>query len=182
MKTLILVTSLLGVFFSPLLADDSISITNQGNACGSVHQTVNINNQDNIANIVAHAGMSSSSSIFDWGSGFVASRILSRRACYVSRMDRATFPSLQEVQRLASTRKMKPKNSYPEVQLQYSGSPQPLVNLGQFGPHIQTLCRSVPTYMVFPARQAEFFVGGELCARAGLLGIFGISICGGFEF
>ncbi|XP_029457645.1 gastrokine-2 [Rhinatrema bivittatum] len=179
MKALIAITAL---FFVQTLADDSISIINQGNDGGSVHQTVNINNKNNIANINSHAGMCSSNSIFDYGRGLIATRLLSRRACYVGRMNREIFPSLQELRQLAYNQKMQRFIPFPrQVRLQYSSAKSPFVDIAQFGPHIEAMCRAIPTYPV-QLEENDFFFETAGCAKAGLLGIFGISVCGGISF
>ncbi|XP_030057719.1 gastrokine-2 [Microcaecilia unicolor] len=179
MKALIAITALL---FSQTLADDSISIINQGNDGGSIHQTVNINNENNIANINAHAGMCSSNSIFDYGRGLIATRLLSRRACYVGRMNREIFPSLKELRQLAYDQQMGKSVQFSrQVRLQYAPAQPSLTSIDQFGPHVEAMCRDIPTYPV-RLEENELFVEGGGCAKAGILGIFGISICGGITF
>ncbi|KAM3925702.1 gastrokine-1-like isoform 2-T2 [Leptodactylus fuscus] len=172
MKALILLAAVLGVVF----ATDNIDINNSGNEGGNVHQTVNIDNHDNIANINQYNGWHSWNSIWDYNRGLFAARLVSRRACVVSRMNRNMVPSLAELSK-ASQEKVNP-NAPPPRTLTYTVSQTKVKNVAQFGSHIEALCKGVPTFYAQETQGAGLFVNLHGCTNLGLLRFLGISLCG----
>ncbi|XP_063786441.1 gastrokine-1-like [Pseudophryne corroboree] len=172
MKTFILLAALLGVS----LATDNIEINNQGNDGGSVHQTVNIDNHDNIANVNQYNGWHSWNSIWDYNRGLFAARLMSKRACVVSRMNRNVVPSLAELSKV-SQEKQDP-NAPPPQSLMYTVSQTRVKNVAQFGTHIEALCKGVPTFYAQEMQGAGLFVNLQGCTDLGILRFLGISLCG----
>ncbi|XP_069799118.1 gastrokine-1-like isoform X1 [Dendropsophus ebraccatus] len=172
MKALILLAAVLGVVF----ATDNININNQGNDGGNVHQTVNIDNHDNVANVNQYNGWNSWNSIWDYGRGLYAVRLMSRRACVVSRMNRNVVPSLVELSK-ASQEKQNP-NAPPPRTLTYTVSQTKVKNVAQFGNHIEALCKGVPTFYAQETQGAGLFVNLHGCTNLGILRFLGISLCG----
>ncbi|XP_030057720.1 gastrokine-1 [Microcaecilia unicolor] len=179
MKLTILMISLLGILLTQTLANDSISLTNQGNDGGSVHQTVNINNQNNIANIDTNAGWNSWNSVWDYNTGFIAIRPFAKKTCYVNKMNRKVVPSLQELARLTKEKKdQKGPAAPPPHSLQYTTTNTLANNVAQFGKFVEALCKGVPTYYSQEVQGGNFFfeIGG--CINAGILWVVDINICG----
>ncbi|XP_075711454.1 gastrokine-1-like [Rhinoderma darwinii] len=170
MKALILLAALLGVVF----ATDNIDINNQGNDGGNVHQTVNIDNHDNIANINHFNGWNSWNSIWDYGRGLFAVRLMSKRVCVVSRMNRNVVPSLEQLSK-ASQEKQNP-NAPPPRSLTYTISQTRVKNVAQFGDHITALCKGVPTFHAQEMQDPRFY--GTGCNTSAIINILGITICG----
>ncbi|XP_068128472.1 gastrokine-1-like isoform X2 [Hyperolius riggenbachi] len=173
MKALILLAAILGVSF----ADDNIRISNQGNDGGSVHQTVNINNQDRIANVNQYNGWNSWNSVWDYERGLFATRLVSKRYCVVSRMNRNVMPSLEQLSR-ATQGAQEPQA--PTKSLTYTISQTRVKNVAQYGDHIEALCKGVPTFF---AQEMQGGAGGMFfalqgCTNLGILRFLGISLCG----
>uniref|UniRef100_A0A8C3H6E6 Gastrokine-2 n=1 Tax=Chrysemys picta bellii TaxID=8478 RepID=A0A8C3H6E6_CHRPI len=138
-----------------------------------VQQTVTISNELHIADIHVHAGMCSSDTIFDYKHGYIATRLFSRRACFILKMEKGYIPELEEIGRLAYEKQM---FSQKNLWVQYEPSDSIFGEIKEwftFGKPIEKLCKGVPVYKV---RKVEGEAGG--CAKAGILGILGISICG----
>uniref|UniRef100_A0A8D0GRG4 Gastrokine 2 n=1 Tax=Sphenodon punctatus TaxID=8508 RepID=A0A8D0GRG4_SPHPU len=144
-----------------------------------VQQTMTIDNEKNVADIHVHAGMCSSDTIFDYKHGYIATRLFSRRACFILKMKQGYIPELEEIGRLAYERQMLNKMfSSKNIWLQYEPSHSFFGEIKEwfiFGDSIEKLCKGVPVYKV---RKVE----SDACAKAGLLGILGISICGDVHF
>ncbi|TEA31650.1 hypothetical protein DBR06_SOUSAS23910004 [Sousa chinensis] len=66
---------------------------------GPIQETMTIDNEKNTAVINIHAGSCSSTTIFDYKHGYIASRVLSRRACYILKMNHKAIPALDQLQR-----------------------------------------------------------------------------------
>ncbi|XP_006151352.1 gastrokine-2 isoform X2 [Tupaia chinensis] len=146
---------------------------------GNVQETITIDNEKNIAIVNIHAGSCSSTTIFDYKHSYIASRVFSRRACYILKMDHRAIPALDQLQRYIYERKalnsmFSPKYTW----VKYN----PLESLIKhmdwflFGSPIKQLCEHVPLYKGEVVEKEYTGAGG--CAKVGLLGILGISICG----
>uniref|UniRef100_A0A8C8RA10 Gastrokine-2 n=1 Tax=Pelusios castaneus TaxID=367368 RepID=A0A8C8RA10_9SAUR len=150
-----------------------------GNNGDYVQQTVTISNEHNIADIHVRAGKCSSDTIFDYKHGYIATRLFSRRACFILKMEKGYIPELQEIGRLAYEKQVILWCMFSQKNLwvQYEPSDSLIGEIKEwfiFGKHIERLCKGVPIYKV---HKIEGAVKAGGCARAGILGILGISIC-----
>ncbi|KAM4866973.1 gastrokine-2 [Thomomys bottae] len=157
------------------------NVFSPSNNGGNIQETVTIDNQENTATVDIHAGSCSSTTIFDYKHGYIASRVLSRRACYILKMDHKAIPALDQLQRYIYEKQMMKtitSSKYTWVKYNPLKSLITKVDWLLFGSPIEQLCKHIPLYegkMVEKSHNTG--VGG--CAKAGLLGIFGISICAG---
>ncbi|XP_072258931.1 gastrokine-1-like isoform X2 [Pyxicephalus adspersus] len=172
MKALILLAAIIGVSF----ATDNVAVNNQGNDGGNVHQTVNINNQDQTANINQYNGFHSWNSIWDYQRGYFAARLLSSRACVVSRINRNVVPSLEQLSK-ATQEKQNP-HAPPPRSLTYTVSQTRVKNMAQYGKQIEALCKGIPTFYAQEQQGAGLFVNLHGCTDLGILRFLGISLCG----
>uniref|UniRef100_A0A4X2L0E3 Gastrokine-2 n=1 Tax=Vombatus ursinus TaxID=29139 RepID=A0A4X2L0E3_VOMUR len=123
-----------------------MSPTNNG---VSVQETVQIENEKNVAIINVHEGKCSSTTVFDYKHGYVASRLLSRRACYIMKMDHANIPALDELKRyIYETQEMQNMFSPKYTWVKYNPIQSLLTNIDWFlfGSPIENLCKHVPLY------------------------------------
>ncbi|XP_021554918.1 gastrokine-2 [Neomonachus schauinslandi] len=155
------------------------NIISPNNNGGNLQETVTIDNQKNIAIVNIHAGSCSSTTIFDYKHGYIASRVLSRRACYILKMDHKAIPALDELKRYIYE-KQAMKNMYSDKYLWVKYNPlQSLImhiDWFLFGSPIRQLCSHVPLYKGEVVDKI-YNVRADVCSRTGFLGIFGISIC-----
>ncbi|OCT86657.1 gastrokine-1 [Xenopus laevis] len=170
MKALVLITSLLAVAF----ATDNIDIKNKGNVGSDVHQTVNIDNHDNVANVNQYNGMDSWNTMWDYNRGLFAVRLLSKKACVVSRINRNVVPSLEYLSK-ASQEKQK-TNAPPPPSMTYTVTKNQVRNVAQFGKHITALCNNIPTYHATEVQDPSLYE--TECIKSSIINILGIVICG----
>ncbi|XP_069799334.1 gastrokine-1-like [Dendropsophus ebraccatus] len=165
MKTLVVFAALLGT----LLANDNVDINNRGNVGGNVHQTVNINNQDQVAHVNSLNGCKSWDSIFDFGRGVFATRLYGKKTCVVTKIDKTVFPSLEV---FGTQTQRKPVKTTPSL-FKYNVNKVPIANIGIYGVHIEALCRGTPSYTA-DVNQVDEYYG---CDTNSIIDIGGISFC-----
>ncbi|NXT58668.1 GKN2 protein, partial [Pluvianellus socialis] len=85
-----------------------------------------------------------------YSQGYIATRLFSRTACYIMKINKAYIPDLQEIRRLALERQTmhtpySPKNLWLEYQSGRSmrGTYEDWLIYGE---HIQQLCRGLPLH------------------------------------
>ncbi|KAF3826711.1 hypothetical protein GH733_009236 [Mirounga leonina] len=180
------------------------NIISPNNNGGNLQETVTIDNQKNIAIVNIHAGSCSSTTIFDYKHGYIASQVLSRRACYILKMDHKAIPALDELKRYIYEKQVILQDPFPfPVPLPgkagaYRGKKRAMKNMYSdkylwvkynplqslimhidwflFGSPIRQLCSHVPLYKGEVVDKL-YNVRADVCSRTGFLGIFGISIC-----
>uniref|UniRef100_A0A674IE46 Gastrokine 3, pseudogene n=1 Tax=Terrapene triunguis TaxID=2587831 RepID=A0A674IE46_9SAUR len=97
-----------------------------------------------------------------------ATRLFNKRACIVAKMNKDAFPSLEKLT----------KGTPPPPFLRFSITKTRFRNVAQFGRSIGNLCKGVPTYYAQQDQGGALFFESQGCADAGILGLFGIYLCG----
>ncbi|NXR14982.1 GKN2 protein, partial [Semnornis frantzii] len=112
--------------------------------------TMTIHSEKQIVEVHVRSGIYSSDTIFDYSKGYIATRLFSRKACFILKISQKYIPELQEIGRLAFERKtMKsiysPDNVWVEFQSGHSlfGN---IKNWFRYGEHIKQLCSGLPLY------------------------------------
>ncbi|XP_019572713.1 gastrokine-2 [Rhinolophus sinicus] len=155
------------------------NIISPNNNGGNVQETIAIDNEKNTATVNIHAGSCSSTTVFDYKHGYIATRILSRRACYILKMNHQAIPALDQLERYIYERKaLNSMFSSKYTWVKYNPLQSLLTDVKWFlfGSPIEQLCKHIPLYKGEVVENTRT-VGAGGCAKAGLLGIFGISIC-----
>nr|XP_008515210.1 PREDICTED: gastrokine-2 [Equus przewalskii] len=176
----VLLPVVLAIFGTQSHGYEVYNIISQVNNGGSVQETVTIDSEKEVATINIHAGSCSSTTIFDYKHGYIASRLLSRRACYILKMNRQTTPSLEQLkQSIYETKALNNIFSNKYLWVKYNPLQSLITHMDWFlfGSPIKQLCKDVPLYKGEVAGEILNNVGAGSCAKAGLLGIFGISVC-----
>ncbi|XP_042329886.1 gastrokine-2 [Sceloporus undulatus] len=171
------IIALLGFFWSPAFA--SYEVYRIPSPSGDfIQQSVTIDNTNQVANIHVYGGLCSSDTIFDYKHGYIATRVFSRRACFILKMEKGYVPLLQEIGRLAYEKQMMKEMISPQnVWVEYAPSDSFFGSIGEwlkFGSSIEQLCHDVPVYTV---KRVEKGFHVSSCAKAGILGILGITVC-----
>nr|XP_019572668.1 PREDICTED: gastrokine-1 [Rhinolophus sinicus] len=179
MKLTVVFAGLLGVFLTPAFAQYNINI-GAGNSGGSGQQTVSVNNAHNVANVDNNNGWDSWHTLWDYNTGFAATRLFSKKACIVHKMNKDVMPSLQDLDTMVKEKKLQDKGpgGPPPKGLMYSINPDKVNNLDEFGNSIASMCRRVPTYMAEEVQGASLFFYSGKCISADILWIVNISFCG----
>ncbi|XP_056425192.1 gastrokine-1-like, partial [Hyla sarda] len=166
----VIIVTILGVFLTQALANDNVNINNSGNDGGSVNQQVNINNQDQVANINYPNGWNSWDSVCDFAKGFAATRLYNKKICVVTKI-KPSFPTLAQLSTIAKTKKV-PTNTQ---LVTYTINQKPIVNIEEYGQHINALCKGMPAYTA----QEMPNVGEDFayCKANSIITILGINFC-----
>ncbi|XP_058934519.1 gastrokine-2 [Kogia breviceps] len=153
-----------------------ISPTDNGDP---IQETMTIDNEKNTAVINIHEGSCSSTTVFDYKHGYIASRVFSRRACYILKMNHKAIPALDQLKRYIFERQAL-NNMFSDKYIWVKYNPlQSLithVDWFLFGSPIRQLCEHIPLYNGELAEKTHDTDAGD-CAKTGLPGILGISIC-----
>ncbi|XP_074664018.1 gastrokine-1-like [Strix aluco] len=157
MKFTIVTTVLLGLLLTPALADDlqgealsrKISITGG-------YQILTINKHWRVATIEEKSIHRSSKVILNYDMGFIGTKVMPEKTCFVSLMDRKEIPTLDELPRLAEESNVRLKRS-PIKELTYIVK-RPVRDLKSYGPDIFAMCRGLRTFV---ATEVHSFSGVE---------------------
>ncbi|XP_006984634.1 gastrokine-2 [Peromyscus maniculatus bairdii] len=183
MKTPVAFLVVLSIFGIQSQADEVFNIFTPSTNGGNVQETVTIDNEKNTATINIHAGSCSSTTIFDYKHGYIASRVLSRRACYVLKMDHKAIPALDKLQRyLYEKQAISTMDSREYTWVKYNPLKALIMKVDWFlfGSPIEQLCKNIPLYEGEVVTKPKEVSTGA-CAKVGLLGILGLSICAGIH-
>ncbi|KAG8440907.1 hypothetical protein GDO86_006586 [Hymenochirus boettgeri] len=167
MKFLIVAFALLGVS----LATGNIEINNVGDDGSDISQNININNQNNVANINNWNGLNSWDSICDFGSGFAATRMFSKKICVITKINPETFPNLTQLRAMAKDKQYKPSQKMNT----YIVNQSTVSNFGEYGKHIESMCKGVPSYTA--QEIPSFEEGFAVCQFNSVFSLIGINLC-----
>ncbi|XP_004277067.1 gastrokine-2 isoform X2 [Orcinus orca] len=179
MKILVLFLVALAIFGTQSHGYEVYNIISPTDNDGPIQETMTIDNEKNTAVINIHAGSCSSTTIFDYKHGYIASRVLSRRACYILKMNHKAIPALDQLQRyIFEGQALNNMFSDKYIWVKYNPLQSLITDVDWFlfGSPIRQLCEHIPLYKGEVAEKTHDTCA-EGCAKAGLLGIWGISIC-----
>ncbi|NXE56406.1 GKN2 protein, partial [Casuarius casuarius] len=112
--------------------------------------TMTIDNEKNLADVHIRSGDYSSDIIFDYRHGYVATRLFSRNACFILKIEKDSIPELKELGRLAFEKQTLKKIFSPnDVWVEYEAGSSTLANMREwlvYGRAIENLCRDLPIY------------------------------------
>ncbi|EMP30528.1 Gastrokine-1 [Chelonia mydas] len=175
----IVIASLLGVFLTPSLATDNVNENNQGNDGGNSHQTVSINNNKHVANIDTNNGWNSWNSVWDYGNGFMATRVFSKKSCIIARMNKDVMPDIVVIPRLISERKCLGAHCA-KYYRSYGISRNYVTDVAGLGAPIQAACRGLSTYWATEYDRLQKVLSGTGCIGVKLL-ILDVNLCGSLK-
>ncbi|KAM6113291.1 gastrokine-2 [Phoenicopterus ruber ruber] len=167
---------LLGVFWTQTSALETFHLQEPDN--GYVTGTMTIHNEKQIVEVYVTSGPYSSITIFDYLHGYIATKLLSRNACFILKIDKQYVPELREIGRLAFERETmrtvySPKNVWVQFQSGHS-------MLGRdkdwllYGTHIERLCTGLPLYQLAKIQSLR---NDHDCVQAGIPSIWDMKIC-----
>ncbi|XP_074082414.1 gastrokine-1 [Macrotis lagotis] len=169
---------LLGFLWDSTSAD-TINISNDDNTSGGGSQRVSINNEHNVANVDNDNGWDGSwNSIWDYNTGFAATRIFAKKTCIVHRLNRDVVPGLQDLERMSKENRANVHAGSSPKSLRYEVEPEELSDLTQFGTPIENLCRGLRTYKAQEVQGQSFLFYSGSCFQAGIIWLLNISLCG----
>uniref|UniRef100_A0A8C0FHS0 Gastrokine-2 n=1 Tax=Bubo bubo TaxID=30461 RepID=A0A8C0FHS0_BUBBB len=104
--------------------------------------TMTIHNEENMVEVHVRSGVYSSDTIFDYSHGYIATRLFSRNACFILKINKESIPELQEIGRLKI---YSPHNVWAQFQSGHSlfGRIRDWI---VYGKPIERLCSGLPLY------------------------------------
>ncbi|XP_020840868.1 gastrokine-1 [Phascolarctos cinereus] len=179
MKLVIVCIGLLGLLQGSTFADSNISVSDDNNVGGGgAQQTVSVNHSHNVANIDNDKGWESWHSLWDYNTGFAATRIFAKKTCIVYRLNRDVVPGLQDLEKTAKEKRANVHTGPSPKSLHYQIEPEEVKNLTQFGTPIENMCKGLRTYKAQEVQGQSFSFFSGSCFNADLLWLVNISICG----
>ncbi|XP_027721417.1 gastrokine-1-like isoform X1 [Vombatus ursinus] len=169
---------LLGLLQGSTFADINSNIGDGNNISDHSAQTVTVNDNHNIANIDNNNGWDSWNSLWDYNTGFAATRIFAKKICIVHRLNRDVLPGLQDLKKTAKEKRANVHTGPSPKSLQYQIEPEELKDLTQFGTPIENMCKGLRTYKAQEVQGQSFLFFSGSCFNADILWLLNISICG----
>ncbi|XP_014800939.1 PREDICTED: gastrokine-2 isoform X2 [Calidris pugnax] len=124
------------------------------------------------------SGVYSSDTIIDYARGYIATRLFSRNACFIMKINKQYIPDMQEMGRLAFAREtMNTVYSPNNVWVQFQSGDSRFGRMKDwivYGKPIEQLCTGLPLYQLVKTEPLPNFHG---CASAGIPSILGLKIC-----
>ncbi|NXW01875.1 GKN2 protein, partial [Fregetta grallaria] len=112
--------------------------------------TMTIHNEKNIVEVHVRSGVYSSDTIFDYSTGYIATRLFSRKACFIMKINKKYIPELEQIGRLAFERKtMKTVYTPNNVWVQFQSGHSVFGDIKEwllYGRSIERLCAGLPLY------------------------------------
>ncbi|KAK9395349.1 gastrokine-1 [Crotalus adamanteus] len=177
MKLVILSVVFLGVFLAPVFTNNNIIENNRGNAGGTSHQSVNIDHKRQVVNIDNNNGWNSWSSVMDYSTGFMATRILSKKVCFIVRMNKQIVPDITTLPKAIREKQKDPRNGPAPKEVSFTVSPKRITDLSVYGKQVQTFCRGIPSYLASEVKKPSFFFARSACTRLNILFLFHFCYC-----
>ncbi|KAM9368609.1 gastrokine-1 [Phaethornis superciliosus] len=150
------------------------TVTRQVTVNGA-NQVLVINRQWRVATIEQQSTFRSWKTIWNYGSGFIATKVLPDRVCYVSVMTRAEMPSFNSLPQLAGANGnlLFPGQPTRQITFQVQG---PVQNLQAYGPNVAAMCRGLPTYLATETYGLQNTYS-QSCTRLDVLGVVELQYC-----
>ncbi|NXC71482.1 GKN2 protein, partial [Anhinga anhinga] len=112
--------------------------------------TMTIDNGKKVVDVHVRAGLYSSDTIFDYSSGYIATRLFSRNACFIMKINKNYIPDVKEIGRQAFERQtMKKIYSPNNVWVQFQSDSSVFGKTKDwliYGRPIERLCEGLPLY------------------------------------
>ncbi|XP_070621712.1 gastrokine-1 [Erythrolamprus reginae] len=176
-RTLILSVVFVGVFLVPVFSNNIIE-NNQGNVGGTSHQSVNIDHKSKVVNINHNNGWNSWNTVWDYGTGFMATRLLSKKICFVTKMNKQIMPDFTTLPKTIREKQKDPRSGPPPKEATLSVSRKSIPDLSVYGKQVQAFCRGIPSYLASEVKKPSFFLWeGRSCTRLDILFILRFSYC-----
>ncbi|NWW97550.1 GKN2 protein, partial [Caloenas nicobarica] len=112
--------------------------------------TMTIDSGNRVVDVHVRSGLFSSDSIFDYSTGYVATRLFSRNACFIMKLNKDHIPELERLGRVAFERQtMRTIYSPYNVWVEFQPGHSRLGNVEdwlRYGRPIERLCAGLPLY------------------------------------
>ncbi|XP_021230773.1 gastrokine-1 [Numida meleagris] len=190
MKFTIVATVLLGLVLTPALSQfqyqDGKGIRRQFPRTITINvglsfQTLTIDSSSLVAIIEANSAENAWTSVWNYQTGYIATKLAGQGVCYISAMNRVVMPAFNSIAVLAEeTNNVKGERVLSRT-IRYVVSRRRARELVTYGNDIFALCRGLPTYIAVEESQQEggnqVFYNQDACYRLDVLNLVGIDYC-----
>ncbi|XP_068012741.1 gastrokine-1 [Melanerpes formicivorus] len=173
MKCTIVATILLGLFLAPALADKN-KLTKKISIPGG-SQTLTVDKEWRVATLEQKSNQGSWKTVWNYDTGFIASKVLPERACYISIMNRKKMPNFDALPRLAEQNNSLKGHGHTSKDITFTLIKRPIRDLKSYGPDIFSMCRGLPTYVAYEYNGPQY--GISSCKRLDAMQILGLRYC-----
>uniref|UniRef100_A0A8D2PI90 Gastrokine 1 n=1 Tax=Zosterops lateralis melanops TaxID=1220523 RepID=A0A8D2PI90_ZOSLA len=157
MTRFILTAVLLGLVLTPALADHVSTVNNfhmDKISIGGGYQIMTINRKWLVASIEQKTNRGSWKTIWNYDTGFMATKVLPEKACYLSIMNRTEMPSFDALPQLAADIRVRLKKKQllrkpPTKEITFTLVKRIIRDLESYGPDTFSMCRGLSTYVAY---------------------------------
>ncbi|KAM6395699.1 gastrokine-1 [Rhynochetos jubatus] len=178
----IVTTVLLGLLLTPALAEyfQNTDVTKQITVAGG-YQILTMNREWHVAIIEEKSTQGSWKTIWNYDTGFIASKVMPEGACYISVMNRREMPSFDSLPRLAEESRNLKGQGQPATEITFILIKRPIRDLQSYGPDIFAMCRGVTTYMASEVHGPQYTYNQGTCVRLDVLQHVDLNYCQGYN-
>ncbi|NXI96295.1 GKN1 protein, partial [Psophia crepitans] len=179
----IVTTVLLGLLLTPALAaylgdqQTDNDITKQITINGG-YQTLIIRRQLRVAIIEQRSPSGSWKTIWNYNTGYIASKVLSQGACFVSVMNRNEMPSFDSLLSSVTVgNNLKGQEQYTR-EITFNVIRRPVRDLQTYGTEIYAMCSGLPTYVAYEVQRPQYTIYNQgSCIRLDVLQLVNLNYC-----
>ncbi|XP_069655743.1 gastrokine-1 [Haliaeetus albicilla] len=140
---------------------------------GGDFQILTINKEWHVATIERKSTHGSWKTIWHYDTGFIATRVLPEKVCFVSIMKIKEMPSFDALPALAEKSKRRPAKEITFV------IRTPVHDLMSYGPDIFAMCNGLGTYVAYEVHESQYTHSQGSCIRLDVLHLLGLNYCRG---
>ncbi|XP_074415251.1 gastrokine-1 [Zonotrichia albicollis] len=167
---------LLGLVLTPALADNhqQTEISKKISISGG-YQIMTINRKWLVASIEQKTNHEYWKTIWNYDTGFMATKVLPERACYISIMNRTEMPSFDGLPQLAADLRNQRHPRPPSKEITFTLIRRAIRDLQSYGPDIFSTCTGLSTYVAYEVHGPQFNLGS--CLKLDVLQYLALTYC-----
>ncbi|XP_066193331.1 gastrokine-1-like [Sylvia atricapilla] len=172
----ILTAVLLGLVLTPALADHHQQTeVSKKISIGGGYQLLVLNWKWLVASIEQKTNHGSWKTIWNYDTGFMATKVLPEKACYLSIMDRAETPSFDALPGLAADVRNQNRPRPSPKEITFTLVKRMIRDLESYGPEIFSMCRGLSTYVAYEVHGQQFNL--RSCTKLDVLQYLALTYC-----
>nr|XP_032608253.2 gastrokine-1-like [Taeniopygia guttata] len=177
----ILTAVLLGLILTPALADyHQQTEVSKKISIGGTYQIMTINKKWLVASIEQKTSYGYWKTIWNYDTGFMATKVLPERACYISIMNRTEMPSFDSLPQLAADIRNQNHPRTPTKEITFTLVKRVIRDLESYGPDIFSTCKGLSTYVAYEVHGPQFNLGS--CIKLDVLQYLALTYCHNGDF
>ncbi|XP_014746848.1 PREDICTED: gastrokine-1 [Sturnus vulgaris] len=142
---------------------------------GGGYQLMTINRKWLVASIEQKTNHGSWKTIWNYDTGFMATRVLPEKACYLSIMNRTEMPSFDALPQLAADIRNQNRPRPPSKEITFTLVKRTIRDLESYGPDTFSMCRGLSTYVAYEVHGPQFSLGS--CIKLDVLQYLALTYC-----